>query len=214
MVSLTAKKNFVAFTLVEILVVLAILSALLIFAVINIPSLMSRARDAVRKAHHDSMKKSLDVYYEAANCYPVTIPSCGYALEYNSTVIRDSIPCDPESGVSYTYLAEQSACPKSFRLFTNLEYLDDPSIAKVQCSAGCGPGCNYNYGVASSNQNLGSCSDPENLAQQFVCAPGNSSCEVFEDPGLSGCPNIYLDDPTCQNACGDPHNRCHDSSGK
>lgn len=53
---------------------------------------------------------------------------------------------------------------------------------------------------------------PQNM--QYVCAPGGA-CEVFARPEISGCPDIYINDPTCQNnPCKDKKYRCHDSRGK
>lgn len=51
----------------------------------------------------------------------------------------------------------------------------------------------------------------------YVCAPGggqSGSCEVYADPERSECPKVYTNNPTCNNECSDPHNRCKNSSGK
>ncbi len=226
------------FTLVEVLVTMSIVAVLLIFSVINIPPQIIKAQDAVRKAHLDSMKKAIDTYYEATSCYPQTIPSCKNAIILNGVIIKDDLPCDPKLNLSYTYVPEIADCPKWFQLYANLGNDDDKIIDRVGCRNGCGPSCQFNYGVASTNQNLNPyCSEfvsipvpgplstpvptPEispspvpEAPLQYVCAPGNNNCEVFSDPQISGCPDVYLNDPLCQDACTDKRNRCHDSRGK
>lgn len=218
-VSKKFKLGSLSFTLVEVLIVLSLVSGLLIFSFISIPTQLSRARDAVRKGHLDSYKKAIDLYYQENNCYPTSVPSCGNPLVLRGEVVEEKLPCDPLNGFSYTYLAESNACPKWFQLYTTLEYSQDQIIDKVSCREGCGPSCQFNYGVSSPNQNLNpycSTSNPPSGSSplQYVCGPGNSGCLVVENPQESGCPNIYLNDATCQNACGDPQNRCHDASGK
>lgn len=226
---ITSSKS--GFTLVEALVVLCVITLLFIFAAVNAPTQVSKAYDAVRKAQLDSMKKAIDLYYHEQKCYPQTIPICKNSLTFpDGELIRDSLPCDPRTGLSYTYVPEVADCPKWFQLYTTLEYTQDKIIDRVGCRQGCGPSCQFNYGVASPNQNLNPyCSDPDtppapdatppgepqqDAPLQYVCAPGNDSCEIYSDPEDSGCPNVYLNDPTCQGACGDKNNRCHDASGK
>lgn len=213
--SIYSKNN--GFTLVEILIALTVLSVLFVVAFLIVPKQLMKARDAVRKAQLDSYKKSVDEYYQNNECYPRTVPSCGNPLVLGDMTIKDSLPCDPGTGFSYIYVTDLSQCPKWFQIYTNLEIEDDKIIEKVGCSNGCGPACQFNYGVASSNQKLDPyCTvygEPQPV-QQYVCAPGGG-CEVFEDPIISGCTNIYPDDPTCGG--GDqctPGNRCKNSKGK
>jgi hypothetical protein len=127
------------------------------------------------------------------------------------------IPCDPKDDfISYIYVTENAECPSWFQLYTNLEDEDDVIIEKVGCTYGCGPDCQFNYGVASPNQNLNPYCGPEAPPvdpAEYVCDPAGS-CEVYSDPEISGCPDIYPDDPTCQDQCEPRINRCHDERGK
>ncbi|HCR36396.1 hypothetical protein A2130_04225 [Candidatus Woesebacteria bacterium GWC2_33_12] len=236
MVNRFIKKITKSFTLVEILVVIALIGGITIFSAVEIPAQMQKVRDAVRKTHIDTMKKAIDEYYQDSGCYPQTIPTCKNSLILGDLVIKDNLPCDPKLKLSYTYVPEVSECPKWFQLYANLEYTSDSIIDRVGCRNGCGPICQFNYGAASSNQKLNPfCEqsspsapgapasepspspdpDPEGseIQLQYVCSP-SGACEAYIDPALSGCPNVYLNDPLCQNACEDRDNRCHDSRGK
>jgi type II secretory pathway pseudopilin PulG len=216
------------FTLVEILVVFVVLAAVIILSVLNVPVLLAKARDARRKADIDEMGKYIEEYYADSGCYPATLPDCGNPFSLNDKVYIASLPCDPQTGNSYVYVPEISNCPGWFQLYGNLEYTQDSIIDKLGCRNGCGPKCQFNYGTSSTNQKLNPfCQTtatpappipsptPSFTNLQYVCAPGGG-CEVFANPGASGCPNIYLNDPTCQGntQCSNPKNRCHDSRGK
>lgn len=210
------KKKGRGFTLIEILIVLTILIVLFIISSVAIPKQLMKARDAVRKGQLDSFKKAVDTYYQDAECYPKSVPACKNPLSLGDMVIKDNIPCDPQTHLSYVYITDLSECPRWFQIYTNLEVLEDKIIEKVGCSNGCGPNCQFNYGVSSSNQKLDplcSIHEEPSSVEQYVCAPGGG-CEGFKDPYVSGCPNVYPDDPTCRNDCFDPKNRCHDASGK
>ena len=224
------KKIILGFTLVEILVVLTLIAGVSVFSAVQVPIQLQKSRDAVRKGGLDTMKKAIDEYYQDANCYPQTVPTCTNSLILGSLVINDNLPCDPKTALSYTYVPEISECPKWFQLYANLEYTQDKIIDKIGCRYGCGPDCQFNYGVSSPNQNLNpfcqaeiptsppeSSPDPSPSPQpeqlQYVCSP-SGVCEVYANPELSGCPDVYLNDPLCQDACPIRENRCHDARGK
>lgn len=203
-------------TLVEILIVMTILIVLSIFAVLTIPPQMQKARDAVRKQNLDTMKKAIEEYQQDTNCYPQSIPSCQNKLINGGLNLLDNIPCDPHSRLSYTYVPEVSDCPSWYQLYANLEYTSDQIIDKVGCRNGCGPQCQFNYGTASSNQTLNPyCEEETDLESplQYACSP-SGRCEIYVDTIDSSCPDFYLSDPTCQDACSNPENRCHDARGK
>ncbi len=216
------------FTLVEILVVVALLAAIIVLSVLNAPALLAKARDASRKSDIDEIGKFIEEYYADSGCYPVSLPTCGNPFSLGDKVYISSLPCDPSTGKSYVYVPEISSCPSWFQIYGNLEYTEDTIIDKLGCRNGCGPQCQFNYGTSSTNQKLNpfcqTTATPVPVTTpipsagstnlQYVCAPGGG-CTVFANPQISGCPDIYLNDPTCQggNRCSDPKNRCHDSRG-
>ena len=220
------KKFFSGFTLVEIMVIFSILGVITVFAAVNGPTQLQKARDAIRKSNIDRIKKAVEEYYDDKNCYPQTIPSCNNSLTSGNLNLLYDIPCDPTTKLSYTYVPEISDCPSWYQLYGNLEYKTDKIIEKIGCSQGCGPNCVFNYGVSSSNQKLNpfcqeetfdpsSTPEPSQSIDQYVCSPGGA-CEIYVDPIISGCPDVYIDDPTCQGAdtCKDHDNRCKNASGK
>lgn len=225
-------KTFRGFTLVEILVIIAVLGTLSIFGGVNIPPQLQKARDAIRKSNIQRITIAIEEYHQDKGCYPVALSRCGTQFKEGDLELISSIPCDPLTNLSYIYVSEGGSCPSWYQLYGNLEYTSDKIIDRLGCRNGCGPDCQFNYGAASTNQKLNpycqvassptpgpSGSTPTPIptpparVDQYVCAP-NEACEKFEDPEKSGCPDIYPDDPTCQDQCKKRENTCHDDRGK
>lgn len=233
--ALLQKKFKRGFTLVEIITILIVIAALILLSYISVPTILARARDAKRKGDIKRMAIAIAEFYDDKNCYPQTIPVCNNKLLENDTTLLSNIPCDPRTENSYVYVPESNECPSWFQLYGNLEYLADSIIDRVGCRNGCGPDCQFNYGTSSPNQKLnpyceefpapapgptpegdddnGDDNGDDERPNQYVCGP-SGSCEIYADPVISGCPDIYPDDPTCQDACSLRENRCHDERGK
>lgn len=208
------KIYFGGFTLVEVIVILLIISGLSIFSYLAVPKFFMRTRDSQRKFQFDTVVKDLEQYKDITGCFPTTLPICGQPLKYQDQTFLEATYCDPKNKTPYVYTTDGSACPQKFELYTNLEITDDPSIAKIGCDYGCGPECQYNYGVSSTNQALNTCKP---APKQYACTP-DGDCAYFDDPALSQCPTTFPDDPSCQGLCakkgvGNTY-RCHDNSGK
>lgn len=208
-------------TLIEILIIISLVGVLaLLTSSIYIGSNIQKGRDAKRKTDLAILTNTIEEYYSSVGCYPDSLVSCNQKFSYGSDVFMSAMLCDPKTGINYTYVNDNLTCPQLFTIYTNLEYKKDPRIDEVGCTYGCGPDCLYNYGVASPNTTLIKCTPsvtPTPTPVQYVCAPGGGQeghCEAFEDPALSECPKIYPDDPTCNNECNIPANRCKNSSGK
>lgn len=90
------------FTLVELLVVVAIIGVLSALIMTNLVGIRQRARDAQRKSDMRQIQSSLELYRSDAGSYPVTasFPSCGSSLSNGATVYMKTVPCDP-IGSSY-----------------------------------------------------------------------------------------------------------------
>lgn len=212
------KNKLTGFTLVEILVVLVVITLVSIFAILNTPTQLQKARDAVRKQNIDTIKKAIEEYQQDTNCYPQTVPSCQNRLINGNLTLLEKIPCDPSTYLSYTYVPEISDCPSWYQIYGNLEFENDKIIDKVGCRNGCGPECQFNFGASSSNQTLNPYCEAENETPvtpptQYACTP-SGNCQIYVDTTASGCPDFYINDPTCQNACSNPENRCHDARGR
>lgn len=224
-----------AFSLVEVITTLVFISLLILLFSFLSPSIFAKVRDAKRKTDIRKIATLINEFYEKNNCYPQAIPLCGNPFKIGDFVILSQIPCDPKSKNSYVYVPEPKDCPSWFQIYGNLENKKDPVIKKIGCENGCGPDCLFNFGISSPNQKLDKfCTSflaqeeqetidnfQQNLNEgskdqeilQYVCTPAGK-CEVFKDPERSGCPDVYINDPTCQDACKDKNNRCHDERGK
>lgn len=204
------KKSFKGITLIELLVVLALIAVLISVFFVGITQIQ-KARDADRKADLEKIKIALYDYYFDSNCFPQNLPSCGEYFGSGTAAYLTDFPCDPK-GMSYAYEIEGGECPQWFKIMTNLENIRDPDIDKVHCRNGCGlPDCPYNYGLASTNISV-----YEGCVAYYACKPGGE-CAEYDDPFISRCPKIFIDDPTCGGILCDPpdytHNWCHDASG-
>jgi len=149
------------FTLVEILIVMAILVILLVAAIgsLNPVALVGRANDAKRKKDLGRIKIAFEEYAnDNNNCYPRQAMldglSCGSA-GFASWGIN-SWPCDPSRREPYVMLTgDEVNCPKWYKIFAKLDNKNDKDI--VAGGSGSYPGLiglsgdGVNYGVSSGN---------------------------------------------------------------
>jgi prepilin-type N-terminal cleavage/methylation domain-containing protein len=147
------------FTLMELLLVIALFC--LIFAVsgVNWKAQISRAKDAERKGDLNKLKTAFENYHNDNDEYPNqdvmnTPTTCG--SDFLSPWGLPKIPCDPEGGKPYYY--QIYASPNGwyysygFRIYAQLKDKTDPDIARLGCNRpqGCGAGdAKNNYGVTS-----------------------------------------------------------------
>jgi len=200
------------FSLFEIIIAFLVLSILVFTSFLYFPPQLAKARDSKRKADLNRLRTALMDYHDSSSSFPSSLESCRQPLSLNQSVLLNSIPCDPKLTTPYYYESNQEG--SWFKLYTNLENLDDPDIHLKKCDQGCGPDCAYNFGVSSPNTDIDNCLPPPLL---YACSPGGGqegACEIYDDPGASECPMVFEDDPTCRGLCVDSHYRCRDSSGK
>ena len=157
------KKN--GFTLIEILVVIAIIAAIIAMAIPNFLSSRQRASDSKRKSEAVALKVALRLYYNDFNTYPDSfnggvgklnyIKGCGAggtgqcpcssSLDFASGAACDNVymkkfPSD--LGTSMYYYKATSG--DDFCLRVLLNNASDPDIATSQsrCASVCGANCN------------------------------------------------------------------------
>lgn len=132
-----------AFTLLELLVVMAILALLVGLGVRTFGSVQQKSRDTKRKQDLQSISKALEVYYNDLGHYPYAdagnIMGCGenateaciwgdvWQNTENSTLYMSKIPQDP-GGNQYFYLADSEGT--TYRLFAYLENSEDADIVQ------------------------------------------------------------------------------------
>ncbi len=135
-------------SLVEVLIVVAILTILMIMALTMLPKQMQKARDATRKSDLQKIKRAFEHYYNDNGCYPASdvLENCGgkSPVKHSLSPYLQDIPCDPSDGSYYLYApydkqGGSNTCD-GYRVWTKLEEDDDPEISNLNCdgSYGCG----------------------------------------------------------------------------
>ena len=91
-----------AFTLVELLVVVAIIGLLSTLSVVALNSARAKARDSRRLSDIKQLRTALDMYYDSAGTYPDSLTS-GSPLSYGGMIFLAKVPDDPLSSQNYNY---------------------------------------------------------------------------------------------------------------
>jgi prepilin-type N-terminal cleavage/methylation domain-containing protein len=190
-------------TLIELLIVLAIISIFILGAIFAYRPQLAKGRDAKRKADLNKMQKLLEDYYNDSSRYP----TAGELADASNIVCNQpfspyasQVPCDPIDSSEYHYYYETGDSRQYYIIYTKLENENDPAIAEVGCAAGCGPTCEYNYGVASQNASLLACSGAWYICQGSAPGMCNDAAGSEICPG----PGCYLDDVCCGGSCCGP----------
>ena len=127
------------FTLVELLIVMAIIAILAGISIFALQGARTSARDARRKSDLEAISAAIEVYRADCDEYPIggSLPS---PLQRNCTgtmnTYMETIPTDPGGG-GYYYWSDGA----KYRICAALE---DPPIPVMACS-GCAT-CNYRKG--------------------------------------------------------------------
>jgi prepilin-type N-terminal cleavage/methylation domain-containing protein len=165
------------FTLVELLVVMAIISILATVIIGGFRSSQKRGRDAQRKSDLKQIANALEIFFTDYGKYPpasgVQISACPYyvatqggtACSWGTGEFRDTdgsitktiymkvLPKDPVSSQNYVYRV--SSTQNMFQLFARLENSQDKNCINGNCinpvTATCGGGNICNFGVTSTN---------------------------------------------------------------
>jgi type II secretion system protein G len=164
------------FTLVELLVVMAILGVLVTLVAGGFRTAQMRGRDSKRKSDLKEIANALEVFYSDYNKYPDAnggqIQACPYdpsegsgdcgwgASEFTDgkTIYFKTIPKDPVSSQNYVYrvqLIADNANNQKYQLFARLENPEDQNCLGGDCALevvthSCG-GHTCNFAVTSSN---------------------------------------------------------------
>lgn len=91
------------FTLVELLIVVAIIGVLATLLMANFIGVRQRARDAQRKADLRQLQSALEFYRSDLASYPGSLSSCGavFAGGSPSNTYMQKLPCDPLGASGY-----------------------------------------------------------------------------------------------------------------
>jgi len=189
------KTRVSSFTLIEILVVVAILALLLMLTAFTFRGQLSKGKDAKRKADLHKIKIALEEYEKDHEYYPPDLDS----LE--SDYVRQ-IPQDPTTKQPYEYTPEAEAnYPSYYWAFTVLEKEDDSQIIELGCSSGCGPteedAEDYNYYITSPNA-----PNPFYASSGYWGCVGGVCIGIgTNDEGRLECDPNFADKEDCESRC-------------
>jgi prepilin-type N-terminal cleavage/methylation domain-containing protein len=155
-----------AFTLVEILVVMAIIGILATLGTSSFLSARLRARDAERKSDIGQIQRSLELYYSDYTEYPdesVITPLLSSGNEFrdaNGSLYMSSMPTEPRTP-AFNYIYDVDATDnQKYRLYARLENTEDLATdidgngsTGDEYSTDCGDD-NCNFGVSSPSTNM------------------------------------------------------------
>lgn len=215
------------FTLIEVMIVVAIVVILAILAMFMLTNNLAKSRDGKRKADIDRIKIAFEDYYGDQNTFPpeTILSNCG-SDEFKPYL--PNIPCDPKTKKPYCYIYDTDNGGQNYRILSSLEYEDDPIIEELNChneGVYCGfeDECTplgysrFNYGVSSTNivvasENIGEVTPsptptptpvplPSTVPGQHACSRGGV-CNFYDNP--TGAPNfcpLTFSHPQCNYYC-------------
>lgn len=162
------KSTVEGFTIIELLIVMAIMGILatLIFTVSQTSQM--RGRDAQRKSDLKQLSNAMELFFSDHGQYPPSssgaISACPYSAggstdcswgsgsfsDDTGSVYMRTVPADPKQNRNYYY--DTSLTQNAYRLYASLEIQNDPAKNLPADITSCGEDCNY--GISSTNTGL------------------------------------------------------------
>jgi prepilin-type N-terminal cleavage/methylation domain-containing protein len=138
-----------SFTLIEILIVIAIIGILLGIILVGLSGGRVVARDAVRMTDLRTLEKMLEIYKEDHGRYPTSTIDFrieGYAWDGNWEEYG-VVPEDPLSpNQDYAYVSDYG---RDYQIYAKFER--EPVNPTFACTEPCGPNAEYNGGISNTN---------------------------------------------------------------
>ena len=200
-------RNSKGITMIELLIVIAILAVLMLVLLWSLRGQTYKARDAKRKADIDAYEKIFEDYFNDKEQYP----PLGSLAICNSDVLSPylkKILCDPgPANEPYFYWVDADGT--AYAICADLENDKDPDILQVGCGGGCGTGGEYDYCmVVGGGIDLvgGDFGDTGEVGEgpdvgNYACFPGSPSsvCNNY-DKGSWTCEYTFINDD-CDDLC-------------
>lgn len=120
------------FTLVELMVVVAIIAVLTVIGIIVFGNIQQKARDSRRRADIDSIAKVLEAHYNDTTCGATTAaPYCNITGNAATLFSNGKLPVNPSpGGAAYTDIP--GAAVTTFNICATLE-VADPVTGATYC---------------------------------------------------------------------------------
>lgn len=135
------------------------LMALILVMALNPGVIVDKGNDSQRKKDLGRIRIAFEEYFNDKKCYPSQVLIDGLECEKNGfKPWLSNWPCDP-NGQKYYVMTDDSSCPRSYRILTNLKNRQDPVIPSgwysQNSSSKFGDGTvtinDVNYGISSQN---------------------------------------------------------------
>lgn len=141
-------KNNKGFTLVELLIVIAIIGVLSTLLTANFIGVRQRSRDATRKSNLRQIQSALELYRSDQGSYPTSVPNCTSSLmspDCSSTTYMQKVPTDPNgtsapNGGFYYYVSNGT----TYSIIACLENQNDSDKDSINVSP-CDGTTNFSY---------------------------------------------------------------------
>lgn len=189
------------FTLIEMLIVVALIALLLLLFIIGARLQLAKGYDATRKADLNRLRIAFEEYASDHGCYPdpAILADCG-GKELQPYL--ESIPCDPETKKPYVMTVDKGICAGKFIIAALLANSNDPDI---NCSR-----AGY-YAVGSNNvtgdELFNGCGQGGQIcATYYICRSG--AC-VASGSFRPACGPIWCEGSCGSGQCSKPINECH-----
>lgn len=212
----------------EVIIVIAIVALIAVSypLTVNFRQQTDKANDSRRKSDLSLMKRILEDFYNDNSRYPTPFEVCYNATTGVSTCnicgsrntpsaiasYQKNIVCDPQfPREDYVYQVDDTNRPTWYIIYVKLSNTSDPSIEEINCTNGCGPNNEYNYGTSSDNVNVAtggqppfSCPDfngPLYSSDSGICNICGTYPNCLENHNLGS--TFYIES-TCTNPCVNP----------
>lgn len=135
------KKSYVSsrilgFTLLELLVVMAILGILAAIGMASYTGVQAKARDARRKSDLENIARAMEMYYNDNGNYPASLPPNRW--EDGGALYMEKVPQDTRGNYFYEQVTIDGVVGKGYRLYARLENVEDQKAARTTAPSGPG----------------------------------------------------------------------------
>ena len=146
------------FSLVEVLIVVAVVTIISLSAIGSYTSSLKSTRDSRRKADLNTISKALESYYNDNGVFPASITAADLCATTVNCYLR-TIPSDPKNYIYLYVRGNISGTNQSFQLYSALENNidegagnDDTGTGTGNYGGNCGvAGAGCKYGISSTN---------------------------------------------------------------